>query len=92
VFPFHRALLAVDDEPRRRVREGILRHIEIYPDGSDTPEGIRRWWLPWRDSTVDPALLDEVLEELVAAGVMRRRRLPDGGVVYVASPRERSQG
>ena len=58
----------------------------------DTPEGIRRWWLPAEDANVEPALLNEVLEDFVAAGIMRRRRLPDGGVVYVASPRDRSRG
>jgi hypothetical protein len=75
----------VGDEAKRRVREAILRHIVINTAASDTPEGIRRWWLPPADATVEPALVQDVLEEIVAAGYMRRRRLPDGGVVYAAA-------
>jgi hypothetical protein len=82
----------VDNDQRQRVRDGILRHLGIHPDASDTPEGIRDWWLPPADANVAPALLVEVLDDLVVAGIMRRRRLPDGGILYAAAraPRLRS--
>jgi hypothetical protein len=75
----------VDEESKRRVREAILRHIAINLDACDTGEGIRRWWLPPAEANVEPALVEKVLDEMVMSGEMRRRRLPDGGVVFCAA-------
>jgi hypothetical protein len=79
------------DEERQRVRDAILKHIGTYPDASDTPEGIRRWWLADASSAATPEVLHAVLEEFVADGVMRRRRLPDGGVVYLSARHQSGQ-
>jgi hypothetical protein len=56
-----------------------------YPFASDTPDGIRRWWLPADLAAIDPRELTGVLDELVAEGLMRRVQLPDGGVLYASA-------
>jgi hypothetical protein len=72
-------------ERRRRVRGAIVAYLEKHPAALDTPEGICRWWLRPTGSEEDVATVEQALEELVATGEMRRRLLPDGGVVYLAA-------
>jgi hypothetical protein len=74
---------------RRRLRQAIFDHIRINPEVSDTSAGIVQWWLPSDGFERAVDVIDEVLDELVDAGVLRRRRLADGGVVY-SSARVRS--
>jgi hypothetical protein len=68
-----------------RLRQAILDHIRINPEVSDTSAGIVQWWLPSVGFEQAVDVIDEVLDELVDAGVLRRRRLADGGVVYSAA-------
>lgn len=74
-------------ERRRLAREAIAAHLAKHPAGCDTAEGICRWWLNAGTRGEDVSVVEEALEELVAAGTMRRRVLPDGGVVFFATPR-----
>jgi hypothetical protein len=67
-----------------RLRDAIVDYVRAHPDASDSIEGIRFWWLPPDEREEDLELVARVLEQLVAAGAMQRRRLPDGGVVYSA--------
>jgi hypothetical protein len=71
---------------RRRLRQAIVEHVRSNPEVSDTAAGIVQWWLPpvGFEQAVD--VIDEVLDELVDDGILRRRRFSDGGVVYSAAP------
>ena len=70
--------------------EGIARELERYVSlhstAADTPEGIARWWLDWSEQ---PALnrVEVALELLVARGVLARRMLPDGKLIYACATR-----
>jgi hypothetical protein len=72
------------DQQRERVRDAIVDHLRKHPDASDTSDGILMWWLP-AAMQQDPALVEDALDELVTGGVMRRRNLPDGGVLFSAA-------
>ena len=70
---------------KRRVREAIVEHVQKYPEISDTARGIAQWWLPPTGFEHATDVIEDVLDELVQAGVLSRRPLPDGGVVYAAT-------
>jgi hypothetical protein len=72
-------------EQRQLVCDAIVAYLLKHPAGSDTAEGICRWWLRPKEGEEDMATVEEALEELVRTGVMQRRLLPDGGVVYLAA-------
>lgn len=74
-----------DDSTKRRVRQAIVSHVLAYPDVADTPGGIAQWWLPATGFEGAIDLIDEVLAELVDEGILGKRQLPDGGVVYAAA-------
>jgi hypothetical protein len=69
-----------------RLRQAILDHVRRNPEVSDTAAGIVQWWLPARGFEQAVDVIDEVLDELVDAGALRRRRFADGVVVYSAVP------
>ncbi|RPI57886.1 MAG: hypothetical protein EHM55_00100 [Acidobacteria bacterium] len=72
----------MDDERRHSVRTAIMRHLDVYPDASDTVEGIRGFWLSALEDEADPSLVESVLDALVSDGVLWMRRLRDGGVIF----------
>jgi hypothetical protein len=69
-------------EHRSRIRDAIVAHLQAHADASDTAEGIRGWWLGPRGCEEDVTVVEEALDELVMSGLVRRRPLPDGGVIY----------
>jgi hypothetical protein len=72
-------------DQRRLLRAAIVAYLVRHPAASDTAEGICRWWLRPSGCEDDVAMVQGALEELVGAGKMQRRELPDGGVVYLAA-------
>jgi hypothetical protein len=71
-----------DDDLRHSVRMAITRHLDIYPDASDTVDGIRGFWLSALENEPDLSLVESVLDALVDDGVLWMRRLGDGGVIF----------
>lgn len=66
-----------------RTAATVERYLARHPNASDTIEGILRWWLVTGTfDEEDTRLLEPALERLVARGVMTRRLLPDGKVVF----------
>jgi hypothetical protein len=66
----------------QRIASTIERYVISRPNASDTIEGIRRWWLVDTSSEEDRGLLELALERLVDRGVMTKRALPDGKIVF----------
>jgi hypothetical protein len=60
----------------------VERYLASHPGAADTVEGIARWWLVHARAEVLRPNLESALEQLVARGLLVRRKLPDGNVVY----------
>jgi hypothetical protein len=78
-----------DDEDAERVsqlRHAIAHHLKRYPNAGDTPDGIIACWVPRRGFEDAPHYINDVIEEMVAAGELVPRNLPDGRVLYVRGP------
>ena len=81
-----------DGEQIVRVIAASLRdYITRHPDAADSIEGIRRWWLP-QSLVASSAEVQSALDELVAAGVLNRRPLPDRGTLYSGRRHEPAAG
>jgi hypothetical protein len=72
-----------DEDVEQWVRAVILRHLGESPDAADTQEGIVEWWLLEQRVAVE-RVVENVLEALVAEGLVERRMLPDGTCLYGA--------
>ena len=63
------------------VADEIRRYLAAHPNASDTVEGVQTWWLP---HGVPGVTVQKALDLLVADGVVHKRQLPDGNLIYVA--------
>jgi hypothetical protein len=65
---------------------GIARAIERYlakhPNAADSLEGIHRWWLLRQRYEESAQQVQEALEQLLREGVVSKRVLSDGQVLY----------
>jgi hypothetical protein len=72
----------MSSDPTCALEAEVLAYLAQHPRAADTADGIRRFWL----SDCGAYALEDVervLDRLVRKGVVARRRLPDGGVLYV---------
>jgi hypothetical protein len=74
---------------REQLRDVIAGYARRHPEASDTATGILGWWVPASGFEDAARLLDEVLAELVAGGVLRATALPDGSVLYSVASADR---
>jgi hypothetical protein len=54
------------------VCDAILRYLAMHPDAADSATGILQWWLKDQDIHPSPEELQEALDQLVAARLVRR--------------------
>ena len=65
--------------------EGILTYVRVHPQARDTAEGIVHWWLPPDSTTPQLSDVQEALDRLIIAGLIRAESVPGGTVVYSGS-------
>jgi hypothetical protein len=68
----------------------IARYLERRAGGADTLEGITHWWIRMQRLAEAEEKVRRAVEHLCERGVLERRVLPGGRVVYRAAgtPRE----
>lgn len=72
-------------DPHARLRAAIVGYARSHPHASDTVQGILGWWIPLgMEDAAD--FVEDVLDELVKEGRLRRHGLPDGSVLYSVIP------
>ncbi len=67
--------------------EAIGRYLQTHPNACDTVEGILKWWLAPREFSLPAEHVIDALEHLIAQGIVTRRTLPDGTVIYLTGDR-----
>ena len=64
----------------------VEAYVDSHPAAADTVAGIQRWWL--RRPIAPPVdLVEAAVNSLVRRGVLSRRVLPDGNIVYARPAR-----
>jgi hypothetical protein len=67
------------------VVEAIHRYLTTHPDAADSSEGIATWWLPSIGIVASVQEVEVALEQMQALGLVNKRRLGDGRVIYRAA-------
>ena len=75
-------MVGSQEDSAQVIAHTIQQYLDANPDAADSAEGIRRWWLPPALAEESPETVEEALDRLVTAGVIQRRPLPDGRVLY----------
>ena len=74
-----------NDEPESELadlHDVILHYLQKNPNAADSLKGIMNWWLPPAYGKVDAAGVEQVLEQLIAEGWVKKISLLDGAVLY----------
>ena len=66
----------------------ILRHVLENPGTRDTLQGITEWWLQGKSTERSSDKVRQALGRLVARGLLRQKRGPDGRLHYLLAPQQ----
>lgn len=70
------------------VVEAIEDYLSRHPDAADSEQGIARYWLPEMGLDASVGQVKHALDKLCELGVIERRELAGGQMIYCAkSPR-----
>jgi hypothetical protein len=72
---------SADEEAVAVAMKAVLAYLRAHPRARDTACGILQWWLP-RTSAIQLSQVEEALERLVEAEMIRSKTVPGGAVVY----------
>lgn len=78
------------DQTLHATKLQIAEYLALHPAAADSARGIQRWWL--RGAEVALAVVEQALEQLVAAGAVTKTILPDGNAVYSSNNHRKSGG
>jgi hypothetical protein len=67
------------------VVDAIHRYLTAHPDAADSAEGIATWWLPSIGIVSSVQEVEAALEQMQTLGLVNKRRLADGRVIYRAA-------
>lgn len=76
--------MATNEDKLDAVAREIARYLADHPAAADSAEGIRRWWLLRQRFDEAAEQVQRALDQLEAAGQVKRQTLPDGTVIYGA--------
>jgi len=76
-----------DDESKRakqvqKIADEIARYMKDHAHGADTLEGIARWWLTKQRLSETEDKVKEAVDSLHSRGLIEKRVLPDGTILY----------
>ena len=72
-------------EEIEEIADEIARYASQHMSGADTVEGITKWWIPAQRLREAEDKVREAVESLCERGVMQKRVLADGTVLYSAA-------
>ena len=69
----------------RDIAEAIKRYLKTRPNASETVEGVAKWWLSRQRYDDSIEQVQNALDFLVETGILVKRRLNDGIVIYTST-------
>lgn len=82
--------MKVDADAVDVIAAEIRSYLAAHPEAADSVAGIHRWWLPPKVSAEHSSVVEQALDRLVLASLVRVRYLPDGAIVYGGIERDPS--
>ena len=79
------------NKEKKQLSEEILQYLIDHPNAQDTLKGIVSWWLLERTIKHQSALVKEVLDQLVADGLILAQHGSDSQTHYKINRRQRKK-
>ena len=67
---------------KSQIAREILTYLEKHPDAQDTLDGIVQGWLPGQEGKYKPAIVHEVVKDLVLEGTILESKTPGSDTVF----------
>ena len=67
---------------KSQIAREILTYLASHPDAQDTLDGIMQWWLLDQGNRYKPAIVQEVVKDLVLEGTILEKTIPGSPAVY----------
>jgi hypothetical protein len=67
---------------KSQIAREILTYLAKHPDAQDTLDGIMQGWLPGQGGKYKPAIVREVVKDLVLEGTILESKTPGSDTVY----------
>jgi hypothetical protein len=67
---------------KSQIARAILAYLRKHPDAQDSLDGILRDWLLEQGSTYKPAMVREVVKDLVLEGTIQESTIPGSDTIY----------
>ena len=80
--------MKVDEDAVGAIAAEIRNYLAAHPEAADSISGIHRWWLPPKFAAEHASVIEQALERLLSASLIRVRHLPDGASVYGSIERD----
>lgn len=64
------------------LRREIIRYLQKNPNAGDSLNGVMNWWIPSAYKKNNVAKIEQVLEQLITEGLVRKTSLVDGSILY----------
>lgn len=77
------------DDDIGEIADQINRYLESHPDAADSSDGILRWWIARQRLEDSIGKVEQALALLLRKGLVRKRIMIDGQVLYVGAERAR---
>lgn len=75
-------------ETLRNLAQEIAGYISNRPDAADTLEGLTLWWISRQRLLEAEKNVRQAVEYLIDQGVIEKRAMADGRVLYRATPKK----
>ena len=67
---------------KSQIARAILTYLRKHPDAQDTLDGILQGWFLEQGSKYKPAMVQEVVKDLVLEGTILESKIPGSGTIY----------
>jgi len=78
----------VNDNEIMNISKEIKNYLMAHPNAVDSLEGIAKWWLTRQQYEQAVVKVKKSLDLLVAKGVISKRRITGGKVVYASTQQD----
>ena len=74
--------MEADESDKANMRREIMQYLHMYPNAADSLNGVIDWWLSNRYQAEDVNEVEQVLEQLITDGLVKKVFLIDRTVLY----------
>lgn len=74
--------MEADESDKANMRGEIMRYLQMHPNAADSLNGVIDWWLSDRYQAEDVKEVEQVLEQLITDGLVKKVFLIDSTVLY----------